>query len=117
MTIRFLATVNTPGYLPMDDDPPVFDEARDAWDYLLSERRDAEDYALEIQGDGYTATFNILEQLSQGHDVIGLAGGVVDTSSDLTGSVYGDTPGYDGDHDLGLVYSVTAVDVTDDEEA
>ena len=105
---RFLATINTPGYLPTDDSPPVFDTAREAWDYLLGERRDAEDYAIEDgEGEGYSATFNILEQLASGNDVSDLTG--VD-SSDLTGSVVGDTPGAEwsrANDDLGLVYTVT----------
>lgn len=34
---RYVATINVPGYLPMDDDPPVFDSAREAWQYLVGE--------------------------------------------------------------------------------
>lgn len=28
---NYVAIINTPGYSPMDDDPPVFDNARDVW--------------------------------------------------------------------------------------
>jgi len=34
---QYLATVNQPGYLPMDDDPPVFDTIPEAWAYLVGE--------------------------------------------------------------------------------
>jgi hypothetical protein len=37
MSTRYIATLNTPGYLPQNDDPPVFDTAREAWQYLVSE--------------------------------------------------------------------------------
>jgi len=101
--MTFLATINVPGYLPTDDDPPVFDTATEAWDYLARERREDEDDNDDIVG-GYSATVNVLECLAQGDwenfgaDV--LAG---------TGTVFGPTPGHTGDHDLGVAYSVTEV--------
>lgn len=106
---RYLATINTPGYLPWDDEPPTFDEAREAWEYLADERRNAEDSALEEEGDGYSATLNTMESLGNGTLDPNDAG----LDFDYTGSIGGDTPGYDGDHDLGLVYSVTIVESDD----
>lgn len=41
----FLATVNVPGYLPEDNDPPVFDTPQEAWQYLADERERGEDSA------------------------------------------------------------------------
>ena len=103
---RYLATINTPGYLPMDDDPPTFDTPREAWTYLADERREAEDSAFQPGDDAnFTATVNMLESLGDGtlsFEEIG--------DGDGTGSVGGVTPGYDGGHDLGLVYSVTIVE-------
>lgn len=82
----FLATINTPGYLPWDDEPPVFESNAEAWEYLAGERRFQED-------DGYSETVEILERYAaEGHG---------------EDTVYGDTPGYEGSHDLGLAYSVS----------
>lgn len=91
---RYVATINVPGYLPMDDEPPVFDTAREAWQYLADERERGED---ETEGEEYSQTFFTLRALA--HD--GPAEG------DEPGTVYGYTPGYEGEHDLGLVYSVS----------
>lgn len=103
--MKYLATINVPGYLPMDDDPPIFDAAREAWAYLADERRDAEDSAFQPGDDtGFSATVNMLESLGDGTlslDEVGVDG---------TGSVGGVTPGYTGDHDLGLIYSVSIVE-------
>lgn len=103
----FLALVNVPGYLPVSDDRPLFDTAREAWEYLLDDRREAEDW--QEDPAGYSATVNTLEQLSQGN--FDPAFGVSD--EDGTGVVYGATPG-GAIHDLGLAYSVTLAE--DDEE-
>jgi hypothetical protein len=88
----YLATQNIPGYLPQDDEPPVFDTPGEAWSYLAGERRDSEDFT---DGEDYSETVDKL-------DAYASAGHGEDT-------VYGDTPGYDGDHDLGLAYCVTQV--------
>lgn len=100
---RYLATVNVPGYLPMDDDPPVFDTPSDAWSYLADERRESEDAAPFDDTDPdaayYSDTVDELDAKASAN-----AG---------PGTVYGDTPGYDGDHDLGLAYTVTE---TEEEE-
>lgn len=88
--MRFLATISVPGYLPMDDDPPVFDTSGEAWDYLADERVREEEAAYN-PGDDEDFSDTIAE----------LAGSVG------VGTLYGATPGYDGDHDLGLAYSVS----------
>jgi hypothetical protein len=86
-----MATVNVPGYLPMDDDPPVFDTPREAWDYLADERERGEDNADDADHFDIVATVTAMAMI------------------DGPGVVVGPTPGYDGDHDLGLAYCVTAV--------
>lgn len=102
----FLATVNIPGYMPMDDDPPTFDNAADAWQHLADERRRDEDSNCYSAG-AYSSTWSMLEQIA--HDV---KNGNLNSAvgSDGTGLLCGDTPVYDGNYDLGLAYSVTAVE-------
>jgi hypothetical protein len=101
----FVATMNTPGYLPWDDEPPIFDDVSEAWDYLLDRRRDQEDD--DEDALGYSETLNLLERVVEGSmDALADAG----LDFDGTGTIYGDTPGYGGDHDLGLAYSVTYTD-------
>lgn len=101
----YLATINTPGYLPWDDEPPTFEASREAWGYLLDQRREAEDDAIMAglgTGEGYSATLNQIERaMEDDPDYVDWEG---------AGTVYGTTPGYDGDHDLGLAYSVTVVE-------
>lgn len=108
--MKYLATINTPGYLPWDDDPPTFDTPREAWAYLAEARIRAEDDLIWSVGedDGYSGTVNTLESLSNGTLGFEEVG-----DGDGTGSVHGDTPGYDGDHDLGLAYSVTVCEPCD----
>lgn len=89
---RYVATINVPGYSPMADEPAVFDTAHEAWSWLAGEREHDEDHASD--GDtGYSDTHTSLVQLG-------------DAIESQPGSVWGDTPGYDGNHDLGLAYSV-----------
>lgn len=93
--MSYLATVNVPGYLPMDDEPPVFETAAEAWGYLAEEReRGWDTFGAE---DGRDDTLDELEALA------------AQTISSV-GTIYGSTPGSDSEHDLGLVYSVTMVD-------
>ncbi len=104
--MTYVAIVNVPGYLPMDDDPPVFDTAREAWQYLAGERERGED---DTEGEQYSTTRDHLAALGYpglvGSDAANwLARNGLDP--DGTGTVYGATPGYEGDHDLGLAYSV-----------
>lgn len=90
----FVATMNVPGYLPMDDEPPVFETTGEAWSYLADERERAEDET----GEGeYSGTYQTLRENANNGAGIGV--------------VYGDTPGYTGEHDLGMAYCVTATDV------
>lgn len=98
----YVATINTPGYLPDADEPATFDTAAEAWAYLADEVKRAED---DFEGDGYSATANTLESLGNGTLHPNDAG----LDFDGTGTVYGPTPGYEGDHDLGKAYSVTEV--------
>jgi hypothetical protein len=113
---RFVATVNVPGYLPMDDDPPTFDTAQEAWAYLAELRQRDED-----QNDTYPEYTNTLEEMkalsndqnwSQDEGVDWLAE-YFDVNVDGTGTVYGATPdriGPDGEsdeNDLGLAYTVS----------
>jgi hypothetical protein len=98
--MRYVATMATPGYLPWRDDVPSFLSSSDAWAYLADERRRQEDSATEIDESGpdelpYSATVRELDLMA--------------TGTNATGTVYGDTPGYDGSHDLGIVYSVDAL--------
>jgi hypothetical protein len=103
----FVATINVPGYLPMDDDPPVFETAQEAWVYLADERERAEDDAYRggPDADGYSDDVQVLRALAHGDwDPLGLDNAI---ASNGTGAVYAKTPLYDGGHDLGLAYSVT----------
>lgn len=96
--MKYVATINVPGYLPTDDDPPVFDTPAEAWQYLADERRRGEDDS----GDGvYSETVRELDTLAS------TAGVTCKCNGCSLGTVYGDTPGYEGDHDLGLAYSVS----------
>lgn len=91
---EYIATVNVPGYLPMDDDPPTFETPREAWQYLVAEvDRSWDDYPEDDNGACIEAHTSLHVQ-----------------NQDECGSVYGPTPGYDGDHDLGLAYTVTVVE-------
>jgi hypothetical protein len=116
---QYVATINVPGYLPMDDDPPTFSTAQAAWSYLAGERENAEDDAAaddEEPGD-YSSTRERLAVLgTEAHwshadvaswlDDLGIA-------PDGTGTVYGDTPGAGSEHDLGLAYSVSLAELDD----
>lgn len=98
--VRYLATVNIPGYLPQDDDPPLFETAAAAWGYLADKRREAEE--AEDGQEDYSSTVGDLDA----HEAAGTE----------EGSVHGCTPGYDGRHDLGIAYTVTKVTVTEGDE-
>lgn len=92
---RYLALVNTPGYMPWDDDPPIFDTPGEAWGYLAEHRAGA--YGM----DG-------VPEHDEGIRDLGAQEAAGEHAS--TGCVYAPTPGYEGDHDLGLAYSVVAVE-------
>lgn len=103
----FVATINVPGYSPMDDDPPVFDTAQDAWAYLRDERERGED---DTEGGDYSDTHHSLDQCSGNLGSARIAWWAHLGTMDGQGTVHGPTPGYDGDHDLGLAYSVNLVE-------
>jgi hypothetical protein len=109
MSTKFLATTNTPGYLPMSDEPAVFDTAREAWAYLADERIRDEDSGFDAEPDtadeGYSSIVNTMESLGNGtlsfeeHDLCGVA-------STGEGTIWGPScpPQM---HDLGLNYTVS----------
>lgn len=105
--MTYVATINVPGYLPMDDEPPTFDTAREAWEYLWEERKRAEDEAASLGTEEYSYTVAELERWT----VAPQAGFPF---ADWTGCVYGFTPGYDGSHDLGLAYCVSETEDSED---
>lgn len=112
----YVATINTPGYLPQDDEPPAFDAAQEAWAYLASEREREEDGATYAPGTDtgeYSDDWLTLNYIANGEHVHGSPHEDTPTSADGSGTVYGGTPGYDGDHDLGQAYSVVRVDHSD----
>lgn len=90
----YMATRNVPGYMPMDDDPPIFESAREAWQHHVEEvERDWDDYPDDENGaciEAHTTLHNI------------------DQSRE--GAFHAPTPGYEGEHDLGVAYSVTYVE-------
>lgn len=104
----YVATINVPGYMPMDDDPPTFETPKEAWEYLLEERKRSEDDLATGDDESYSDAVKTLEAWT-----VAPQGGF--PFADWTGTVYGDTPGYDGDHDLGLHYSVSLVESTWDD--
>lgn len=96
----YVAYINIPGYLPMDDEPHIFENATDAWDYLANIRREFEDSA-ELPGDSYSDTVLALEANSMRMKADG-------TPYQFTGTVYGPSPLADKDdpYDLGYAYTV-----------
>jgi hypothetical protein len=101
----FVATINVPGYLPMDDDPPVFETAEEAWAHLLEEREHEID-AVWQEGD---------PERDETCEALGDEWArAADPERDSTGTVYGPTPGSDSPHDLGLAYSVNELGEEDD---
>ena len=111
---QYVATINTPGYLPTDDEPAVFDTAQEAWEYLADERERAEDDAVYSDDDPeayeYSDTLTTLRYIAGDEHEHGNPREDYPTNVDGTGTVYGNTPGYSGDHDLGMAYSVSLVE-------
>jgi hypothetical protein len=94
---KYLAFINIPGYLP-EGDALVFDTPGEAWAWLADERKEAEESAYEPGDDeDYTETVHALIERANAAEGSELYG---------PGTVYGETPGYDGSHDLGRAYSV-----------
>lgn len=99
----FEALVNVPGYLPMADQPSLFDTAEDAWEFLACEReRDLD--SVEESPEG--ADLGEVEFMRL------MAAGELPSRCRLDGTetVFAATPGYFGDHDLGLAYTVKCHD-------
>lgn len=93
--MRYVATINIPGYLP-EGDPVEFDDAHEAWEFLRDERaRGEEDTYIEGDPDEFSATYHELDKRSKAGDGY------------YAGTIYGPTPGSDSPHDLGLAYTVT----------
>jgi len=104
---RYLATVNVPGYLPMDDEPPTFETAAEAWQYLADERRREEDDAYTETESADTVGFSdTVEQLDR--RARWAASGLV-CDFEAVGTVIGETPG-GRMYDLGLAYTVTELE-------
>ena len=103
--MTFVATINTPGYLP-EGEPSEHDTARDAWEYLADDRKRHEEDFADDDFTGYSATANVMESIANG------ALGPEDAGLDFdrTGTITGPTPGYDGDHDLGIAYTVSVAE-------
>lgn len=95
---QYLAVINVPGYSPMDDDPPLFDTPGEAWAYLADERRHGEDAA---EDDGPDPSDIVKSLLAYAADNRG------------PDTIYSSTPGYDGEHDLGLAYSISIAEQED----
>lgn len=108
----YVATINVPGYLPMDDEPPTFDTAAEAWWHLYHERCDG-DWLDFVEPEGAVHDHNPYTLCPTCSDVEDS-----ETADDLgrmavaneVGTIYGPTPGYQGDHDLGLAYCVTEIE-------
>jgi len=105
--MSYVATINVPGYLP-EGEPAEFDTAAEAWAYLEGERECRES---EVTNDSTFVASECLSELRR----IAEAAQWAQPVSDGTGTVYGNTPGYDGTHDLGLAYCVSIAEGSDDD--
>jgi hypothetical protein len=94
--IMFQAIINTPGYLSNQDELPEFETAAQAWEHLASERQRDLENDMNDDADLVEEDQALIEMDSHAED-------------GNLGTVYGRTPGYDGDHDLGVAYSVIEV--------
>lgn len=101
MPMRYVAYVNVPGYMPMSDEPAVFENSADAWDYLADERKRDDNAWIPENSDDPDGphrlddtTLELERYARENHGI---------------GTVYGNTPGCEPEeciHDLGLAYSV-----------
>lgn len=112
----YVATINTPGYLPDADEPAVFDTAAEAWWSLYHERCDAErdapcDLCDDTMTHGVTGDCDDDSETGRGlaKRAKWAASGLV-CDWETVGTIHGPTPGYRGDHDLGLAYSVSEIE-------
>ena len=116
MPAVYLTKINVPGYLPEGDDHDVFDTAHEAWRSLAERRQQEEDDADENGLSDYSDTYETLVKLADLGPRYGTWFndlGLPVTNADGSGTVYGGTPGYEGDHDLGTAYSVVRIDHRD----
>ncbi len=90
---KYTATIHVPGYMPMDDEPYLYDTPREAWKDLADR--------IEQSWDNYPEDENeaILEAHTELHNI----------DQDQPGGFWAPTPGYEGKHDLGLNYEVNEV--------
>lgn len=104
----YIAQVYVPGYLP-ECEPTWHDTAREAWEYLASERRGDEDQ--DESASEYSETVDHLDHLASGdgESVMGEDRWPNPVDRDGAGYLHAGTPGSDSPHDLGLIYRVSAV--------
>lgn len=134
-TGKFVAMINTPGYLPDSVDLPTFDTAKEAWLYLAEERRRAEDEAADYVTHNVTvidaatgepdyedtiSTYSqtVLELERRADMTMPGVQGIGSDPYNFVGTIYGKTPGYDStesDDDLGVAYTVDYADEEDTE--
>ena len=111
----YVASVNVPGYLPMND-PVGFAGAQEAGAWLRDERQRDEDANPDPMDTGeYSDYWRTLDYIASGVHGHGRRTEDTPTAADGTGHVHADTPGRDPDdpHDLGLVYAVSLLDHED----
>lgn len=89
----YQAVINTPGYLPQDDEVYLFDSVDEAWQFLIDQRR----REMDLLPQESPTEWDDLEALH----TVQLQG--------QPGTVYLGTPGYQGDHDLKVAYTVVYV--------
>lgn len=90
--MKYVAIINTPGYLP-DTEPEEFATETEAWAHLFEAR---------MTDEAYADPDHSLSSETQRALVWRVANGG-------TGTITGPTPGYDGEHDLGVAYTVDVV--------
>ena len=97
---EFVAIVNVPGYVP-DDAPQGFETPQEAWQYLADDRK-------------YICAENDRDHLSDRAWQV-MNGYALNPNAQIE-SVLTDNPAYSGDHGLGLAYTVTQAEITEDDE-
>lgn len=63
--MAYMVIEYTPGYLPEDDDPPVFDEYEEARNYLMEERKRIEDDGWDF-GEGEEQVLQFTDGMRDG---------------------------------------------------
>lgn len=108
----FVATINIPGYLPDDTDPPTFETAREAWEYLTEERQRYEEDLPEPEWSD-TANDLMAAAHSNAWDGERFIAEVWDIDRNGEGFIWGASsdPERDSAYDLGYVYSVTKAEL------